>query len=468
MNMYARAIMNVAVLVFAAIQWTVAQSVLHPENRFMIECDLAQFAGDDTHNVVELYYGIQEGNLSYRSDSLGYNGTVVMRYEVRTDTSLMTSKGWRIPHRISDTLALQRRQIMTGLESFSLPEGTYRITLSAWDMYNMDRRDSLSIPVTIHLFPKDHEAFSDVELCTSIQASSSQQSVFYKNTLEVIPNPNRLYGTGLPILYYYLEVYNLHHIKDTGYVTIHTAIIDVSGKELVAHDKVKPRMHDASVEIGTLNLSAIRGGTYLFRADILDSSKNNLATSSKKFFVYRAGAQSDTSRQSMSADFSTSEFAVMSGPDVDQQFEYAKYLANDLERKQYLILTDVAAKRKFMYEFWSRRNPDPSNAENTFKKEYFDRIDYCDKNFGQGLKPGWKTDRGRVYILYGPSNEVERNPSSSDSNPYEIWHYQEIQGGVIFVFVDTHNLGDFMLVHSTHRNEIADENWYQDYAVKTQ
>jgi hypothetical protein len=74
-------------------------------------------------------------------------------------------------------------------------------------------------------------------------------------------------------------------------------------------------------------------------------------------------------------------------------------------------------------------------------------------------REGYRSDRGRVYIVYGAPDDVERHPNEVDSKPYEIWSFHNIQGGVIFVFVQRNQGGDYDLVHSTHRNELHDENW---------
>ena len=76
-------------------------------------------------------------------------------------------------------------------------------------------------------------------------------------------------------------------------------------------------------------------------------------------------------------------------------------------------------------------------------------------------KEGWQTDRGRVYLLYAEPDEVERFPNQGDSKPYEIWQYNQIESGVIFVFIDRTGLGDYTLVHSTKRGELQDESWQQ-------
>jgi len=121
----------------------------------------------------------------------------------------------------------------------------------------------------------------------------------------------------------------------------------------------------------------------------------------------------------------------------------------------------VDAKRKLLYEFWNRRDDDPSTPGNLRKSEYFKRVDYSNEHFRNAFRDGWKTDRGRVFIVYGPPDEVERHTNEVDTKPYEVWTYNSIQGGVEFVFGDRSGFSDYVLLHSTHRDELHDENWMQ-------
>jgi hypothetical protein len=74
-------------------------------------------------------------------------------------------------------------------------------------------------------------------------------------------------------------------------------------------------------------------------------------------------------------------------------------------------------------------------------------------------REGWKTDRGRVYILYGEPDEIERYPDSEGRKPFEVWRFQKIEGGVEFVFVDRWKNGNYELITSTKRGELQDPNW---------
>ena len=99
--------------------------------------------------------------------------------------------------------------------------------------------------------------------------------------------------------------------------------------------------------------------------------------------------------------------------------------------------------------------------------EHYSRVAYANLFFQPENKKveGWQTDRGRVYILYGEPDQYERRPVGASENPYEIWYYNDLQGGVEFDFVDMTGFGDYKLVNSTMRDELSDPNW-RNYILK--
>lgn len=446
-----------------------SQSFVPGKGQFIVDVDIARFFGDEQQVYVEIYYGIHENSISYVGGASGYRSSVRMRLVVRGESASVANKEWLVPHEIIDTVRLSGAQIMTGLESLALPAGAYSVQITASDVNAPGRSDSVNINLPIVMYPQGNEAMSDVELCTMIQSSSNKQSLFYKNTLEVTPNPARLFGVGLPIMYYYFEVYNLISASSPANSVIRTVVLNSAGKEVFTKDKQKPRTNNSSVEIGSVNLSAMKGGTYTFRANLLDSSKTvTLATTSKKFFIYKPGTLPDSMPVQSQFDISGSEYAVMPEEEADRELACIAYLVNESERVQITTLADLTSKQRFLFEFWRRKNPDPQSGVNEFKKEYMNRIQYAETNFMSGLRKGWKSDKGRVYVLYGPADEIERFPNSPEANPYEIWHFNSLQGGVEFVFVDRYSMGDYSLVHSTHRDELHNPDWYRDYAGKAQ
>src|SRR5450432_707002 len=134
------------------------------------------------------------------------------------------------------------------------------------------------------------------------------------------------------------------------------------------------------------------------------------------------------------------------------------YIITDEERKAFKQLATDDERQNFIESFWFRRDPTPDTEENEFKEEHYRRIAYANERYASGI-PGWKTDRGRIYIVYGPPDENESHPSGGSYNrpieegggetstyPFEQWRYRYIEGignDVIIEFVDPTMTGEY-------------------------
>ena len=134
------------------------------------------------------------------------------------------------------------------------------------------------------------------------------------------------------------------------------------------------------------------------------------------------------------------------------------YIITDEERGAFKKLSTDEEREQFIEGFWERRNPNPGSPENEFKEEYYRRIAYTNEHYQSGI-PGWKTDRGRIYIMYGPPDEIDDHPSGgtydrppeegggqTSTFPFEQWRYRYIEGigsNIILEFVDPTMTGEF-------------------------
>jgi GWxTD domain-containing protein len=129
--------------------------------------------------------------------------------------------------------------------------------------------------------------------------------------------------------------------------------------------------------------------------------------------------------------------------------EDVAYIVDDAERNAFLNLKTDEEKEHFIEQFWQRRNPVPGSGANSFKEEHYRRIAYADNRFTSSAGPGWTTDRARIYIQFGPADELESHPfGDASSYPFEQWLYRHIDGlgdRVIFTFVDRSWTADYRL-----------------------
>lgn len=137
-----------------------------------------------------------------------------------------------------------------------------------------------------------------------------------------------------------------------------------------------------------------------------------------------------------------------------------RWIITDEERAAFKQLSNDEERDQFVEQFWQRRDPTPDTIENEYKEEHYRRIAYANERFAAGI-PGWKTDRGRIYIMYGPADQIDSHPSggmyqrpmeegggSTSTFPFEVWRYRYLEGEglgqeVEIEFVDTCMCGDY-------------------------
>src|SRR5437867_3880349 len=143
--------------------------------------------------------------------------------------------------------------------------------------------------------------------------------------------------------------------------------------------------------------------------------------------------------------------------------EDVNYIITDEERKAFKQLKTDEERDQFIEQFWLRRDPDPDTPENEYKEQYFERIQYANEKFSSGI-PGWRTDRGRIYITFGKPDEIESHPAggpyerpsyegggSTSTYPFETWWYRYIEGigsDIEIEFVDPSGSGEYRIARS--------------------
>lgn len=148
----------------------------------------------------------------------------------------------------------------------------------------------------------------------------------------------------------------------------------------------------------------------------------------------------------------------LKGPYKKWMDQDVRWIITDQEKKAFLGMSNDEERDAFIEQFWRRRNPDPESPDNSYREEVYRRIAYADDHFAAG-KPGWKTDRGHIYIAWGPPDSIDAHPAGGQYNrpmqegggqtqtfPYEIWNYRHLDGvgeSVDVEFVDTCMCGDY-------------------------
>jgi GWxTD domain-containing protein len=424
------------------------------------EFDYAQFGYDSVSNYLEMYYSFNQDNLTPAviANKKFLEGILEVNITDSLSGKVIFNKEWKIQHQVEDTA--EHNKDLEGVIGFKLPDGKYKLMVGGGG--NDKKNEKISNDyIRVHHFYDSSLSLSDLQLATNIlQDSPNQNSIFYKNSLEVIPAPTVVFGVNRPVVFYYSEIYNLDKIDTSHVVKSFQLVYNSKGQLLNKKIKVLPHGLSSKVEMGSVVINKYPTDTYTLVLTVADSVGNFGISSSKKFFIYNPDvlAAKDTSSTIISSSLS-SEFGAMSEEEINDIWEKSKYEATPQELKNFTKIAGMESKRQFLFNFWKKRDSDLSTKANEKFRDYLKRVEDSNQRFGTMSKLGWKTDRGRIFILYGEPNEIERFPNQMDTKPYEIWHYNDIEGGVLFVFADLSGFSDYMLIHSTMRGELRDDNW---------
>ena len=430
------------------------------QQKIEFDFDYAQFAYDTSSNYVEFYYSFgQRGLAQVKNDSVTLLEGILDIEITNTSThELIVDREWKINHEIKDTLDMNKS--LVGILNFIIPAGKYICEISGRNSKDSTISRNYKEAITVEPFIDSSFAVSNIQFASKIlQDSPNKNSVFYKNSFEIIPLPTSILGENQPVLFHYFELYNLQNINAGFPLKLNVSVLDSRRNVHFQKSKEISRATDSRVEVGTVLVNKYPTDTYTIIVSLFDSLKNYSVSSAKKFYVLNPSVEVNDSVYGEITDVFATQFGAMSEEELDDLFDKSKYIAAAGEIDQYNSLNGKEGKQKFILQFWNQRDTEPSTPQNEFFMEYLKRVEYSNQHFKALGKKGWRTDRGRVFLKYGEPSEIERYPNQIDTKPYEIWYYNEIEGGVIFIFGDLTNFSDYQLIHSTARGELRDDNW---------
>lgn len=435
---------------------------LAPLGAFVLNLDYARYRNDAQNAYVELYYGFYPNALNYTLAGGKYAAGIKVHTKLTSHAkqTVLVNRAMLLPIAIDDTASAAYKFPFTTQAGFVVPYGEYTLEVTALDSLAPARRDSLRLSINLPPYP-EKITVSDIQMCSRVQASNKKEDLFYKNGLEVMPNPALVFGVAThPMLFNYAELYNLN--PEVTY-TVKNQIVSAEG-QTVKEAARAPRKYGVKngIEAGSMNVTAIMSGKYTYRLLVLDERAQELARSEKTFFVYNPHLKPQATTP-LAASAAAAELSGLTGAEMDAEFQQAKYIATNEEIKMYAQIQTETGKREFLGAFWGKVEMGRLDRPPMKRGEYLRRVATANQQYKAFSKDGWRTDRGRVYILYGEPDQVARATGDAASRPYLTWVYYGIEKGVEFVFVDRFGSSDYQLVHSTKRGELQDEDWQQRY-----
>ncbi|NOZ61646.1 MAG: GWxTD domain-containing protein [Calditrichaeota bacterium] len=437
---------NVCLLLvlFNSAGWGSENSTTTPAEKLRFYVDQAAFKGDDdgVNGYLEIYISIPAYQFKYQPKGKSF----LAAYEISislfdANEKLAAEKKWQGFNQID---SLNQAEGLTTLDiaAFMVHPATYQAKIHITDLNSQACGDA-AIPVTIKAFSGDSLALSDVQFARSIK-KTTERNKFVKNKIDVIPNPSRAFGIESPFVYFYGEIYNIPQMNNKSTkLTRAYYLVDNRGDTVKSDIKqISPR-GSSSVWVGKINILDLISGSYDLHLIVTDAASKMSARQQADFWINNP--------------YKMLTFKQYRKEDIEEFKAQIYYIVDENERSFFDQLA-TPAKINYINNFW--KNIDPK-----FRSEHLKRFYIAKERFSSPTLKGWKTDRGRVYIMYGPPDDVDRHPASLSTRAYEIWYYEHMRGQslVQFVFVDLGIQGNYQLVHSDlqngERQEIYNPNW---------
>lgn len=302
--------------------------------------------------------------------------------------------------------------------SFSIPPGSTLIELHYEDRASR-KEFRLTRKIDSRRFDYNLFALSDLMIVSRAEVRDGRRHI----TPQVDPNVATL-KDGFNVFF---EVYN-PLVLDKIRVSY---IVQRRGQIMLSKAEVQTIKSGSSSFLTRINTSTLPIGPYtisVVASRVDDSTATGiLAQSTRSFTVEWLSAGTPISIS-----------------DLDDAIEQMRYFAKSADLDQIKGASDEAERRVRFEAFWERNNPVPGSQPNRAMVEYYSRVAYANEHFKHYID-GWKTDRGMVYIIYGPPSYVDRHPLDVESKPYEVWEYYDIQRR--FIFVDDSGFGDYRLLY---------------------
>ncbi|MBK8344714.1 MAG: GWxTD domain-containing protein [Bacteroidetes bacterium] len=304
---------------------------------------------------------------------------------------------------------------------------------------------------------------SDIQFADTYKMTSVKNN-FTKNGVELQPYPLNFFPSGRNSIIFYGEVYNTDkYLTDDQFMitySIKNASTDEFNQQFYQYTKADKQPVFSFVK--EMDIADLPGGNYNLIVEV--RNKKNELLAMRKVFIQRANAGAINNWENIQMINTSGTFADNY---TEEQLNYfldvIKPVASESDRNLIESLSDRVEpdmKKKFLYNFWVERNQVDPYAE---WLAYLDRVKEVNSSFGTPSRPGYKTDRGRVFLQYGRPYDVVTSVNEPGAYPYEIWFYTTLpdkQTNIGFAFYEPSMVSnDYILMHSNARGEINDERW---------
>jgi GWxTD domain-containing protein len=357
-------------------------------------------------------------------------------------------------------------------QRFSLTNGEYLLEIEIADLNNPEVPAFKTAETIVLDYNNTDIQISAVQLVEGFEVTQNE-SILTKNGYDLIPLVYAFYPESVNLLHFYSEIYNTETVfgKDSKYLANYY-IESYEGMSKMKDFFSRKRMESKPVNIllNTVDISQLPSGNYHLVVEV--RNQKNEVTAVNKVFFQRSNPKVQYNLNDL-ASVNIGNTFVNKITQIDTLREYLYCIApiaseNERDYAYNLAKTnDLATMQRFFYNFWQKRSfEDPE----TKWQEYLQEVIKVNAAYKTPVKKGYNTDRGIVYLKYGPPNSIVEVYSEPGAYPYEIWHFYTLgnQRNKRFVFATKDMVtNDFALIHSDAIGELSNYRWQLDIYKRT-
>lgn len=302
-------------------------------------------------------------------------------------------------------------------KSFILFPSKYTVTVQMQET-ETPKASRVNKMINAKNFSQQPFTMSDIMLVKRINEEGKKKVIY--------PNISRRVGESGDSFYFFYEIYN-HCNADSAMAGI--LLKNIKGEIVYSDTQIQSLEDKKNTCFHKINIAQLIMGEYTSEItvhplglEVERNLKEITVSASKEFVVFWRSAP-------------------FSGIELEEAIDPLIYII-EREKLDEIKNAPIEKKKGMFHEFWKKRDPSPDTDRNEMMEEYYARVEFTNKNFSHH-KEGWKTDRGMIYIIFGPPDNIERHPFEINTKPYEVWSYYGINRE--FIFVDDTGFGDYRL-----------------------
>lgn len=408
---------------------------------------------------IETYLSVIGNSTNYKKNENGkLQSSVEVTLVFKQSDSVKTFKKYNLlSPELTDSTA--EKVNFMDQQRISLPNGNYEFEISLKDIYSEEAPFHSTQTLNID-YPNDKISISDIELIESLKETKSK-SIISKSGYDIIPYTSDFYPEDFNKIAFYTELYNTDKVlgKDEPFLLSYYIESKESGKVVgnyssFSRETAKP----VNVVLNSFTIEKLPSGNYNLVVEA--KNKTNELLIRKKIFFQRSNPEATPLL--VSQDYLNSFVANMSKEELSEHIASIEPISTQVEKDfavNQLKGKDEELMRQYFYNFWITRNDvDPELDWN----KYYEQVKITNKLFSTGIKKGYATDRGRIYLRHGKPNTRSVFTSEPNAYPYEIWHYYKIDNfsNKRFVFYNPDVItNDYPLLHSDMQGYINYPQW---------